>query len=507
MAKLKDVGVLLPFVSLSPTDSRALYWQLVEQLRETILSGKLKGGQRLPATRTLSSELNVSRSTIVFAFEHLVAEGYLVSKVGAGTSIAQNLPIAEIGKIKANSSDVHPDTKRSKAISGRGLQIIRGFTEADLRPTSVGAFTPNIPALDLFPYRVWNRLAGRIQRASQSKLMNYGDAGGYGPLRETIADYILANRGILCSPEQVIITTGTQRSITLVASLLLERNDNVFVEDPTAPIIRQALKAQGTTLLPIPIDSEGIDVAKIENSIQQARLTYVTPSCQYPLGTTLSASRRLALLSWAEKQDAWIFEDDEDSEFRFSGRPIPAMSGIDKSNRVIYNWSFSKILFPSLRLGVLVVPSNLVEAFEIANGLIDRGPPLWSQALLCEFIKGGHLASHTRRMRSAYAERRNALFDALEKHSEGLFKPVTLDSGMRTIVNLPDGIDDRHALHSAMQNGISCYALSDYQIKRNDLNGLLLGFSCVPEEAMRPAVAKLVQATQSLLSRKSPIQP
>ena len=270
------------------------------------------------------------------------------------------------------------------------------------------------------------------------------------------------------------------------------------MEDPGAILAGQVFRAQGAKLQAAPVDDDGLDVTKALTMAPNAKLAYVTPSCQYPLGVTLSVSRRLDLLEWAARKSAWILEDDEDSEFRFIGRPAPSMQGLDRAGRVIYAWSLSKVLFPSLRLGVLVLPPDLVGFFSVTNGLVDRGPPSWSQAVLYEFINDGYFASHIRRMRKAYAARKQALLHALDTKLSGLLELSPVESGLRVIARLSPDMNDRDAERAAGRHGITCYALSRYCRQRSDMQGLILGFACTPQEEMRSHVKRLAQVLEGL---------
>ena len=495
MPKLAGQGALLPFVDLDPGDRVPLHQQLTQQLRVAILTGQLHAGQRLPASRTLAAQLQVSRSTVVAAFEQLVDEGYLESDVGSGTFVSSLLPVS-----RPRPAAIRPHTGRrhSGPLSKRGRQLAKGFGPAELEPFPVRAFAPNIPALDLFPTRTWNRLTNRVQRNPGRHLMRYGEPAGFRPLRRAIADYVSESRGVNCEADQVIVTSGTQKAIHLAASLLLDPDDQVLMEDPGGVLAGQVFRAQGARVLAAPVDDDGLDVARALAMAPNAKLAYLTPSCQYPLGATLPIARRLDLLEWAARRSAWILEDDEDSEFRFVGRPVPSMQGLDRAGRVIYAWSFSEVLFPSLRLGVLVVPPDLVEPFSVASGLVDRGPSTWPQAVLYEFINDGYFASHIRRMRSAYAARKQALLDAAAAELSGLLELRPVESGLRVFAELPQGLSDRDAEREADRQGMTCYALSRYCQRRRDMQGLILGFSCTPPDEMRGHVGRLVRVLDEL---------
>ena len=495
MPKLAGQGALLPFLELGHGNRAPLHQQLTQQLRVAILSRQLHPGQRLPATRTLAQQLEVSRSTVVTAVEQLVDEGYLESAVGSGTFISSKLSVSRpepaLIRPRVGPRPVGP-------LSKRGHRMVKDFGGAELNPFQARPFAHNIPALDLFPTGIWNRLTNRVQRNPSRHLMNYGEPAGFRPLRHAIADYVAESRGVNCESEQVIITSGSQKAIHLSASLLLDPDDQVLMEDPGAVLAGQVFQAQGAKLRAVSVDDDGLDVTKALTMAPNAKLAYVTPSCQYPLGVTLPVSRRLNLLEWAARKSAWILEDDEDSEFRFVGRSAPSMQGLDQAGRVIYVWSFSEVLFPSLRLGVLIVPPDLVEAFSVSNGLVDRGPPSWPQAVLYEFINDGYFASHIRRMRSAYAARKQALLDALDAELSGLLEPKPVENGLRILANLSPELIDGDAERAAGQRGITCYALSRYCKQRSDMQGLILGFACTPQEEMRNHVKSLARALEGL---------
>ncbi|MEM7225005.1 MAG: PLP-dependent aminotransferase family protein [Pseudomonadota bacterium] len=496
MPKFKGEGAFLPFLELDRTASEPLARQLDRHLRAAILTGRLAVGQRLPATRALSKELGVSRSTVVTAFAQLAEEGYLESRVGSGSYVALARALSVNEPHRAEPSNSAPQLSR------RGQTAVAGYPLGGIDASPNRPFTPNIPDFDLFPQRTWNRLTNRVQRSLTQQLMNYGDAAGFRPLRRAAARYLSDSRGVACEAEQVIVTSGTQRAFNLVPMLLLEAGDRVIVEDPGGQTAHQALRAQGCRLVPVPVDRSGLQVRRAVAAAPDARLAYVTPSCQYPLGVTLSVSRRLELLDWATERNAWILEDDEDSEFRFIGRPVPAMQGLDRAGRVVYAWSFSEVLFPALRLGLLVLPPGLVEPFAFANGVLDRGPPTLPQAVLCEFINDGYLASHVRRMRAIYAARRHALVAALEAELGGLVQVDPVASGLRVILRLPPGCDDRAAVRAAAAQGITCFALSPYGQAPDQAPGLLLGFAGTPESQMAAGVRQLAAALVPLIGKK-----
>ncbi|MEH6631220.1 MAG: PLP-dependent aminotransferase family protein [Halopseudomonas aestusnigri] len=503
MAKETGHGLPLPFLNLHHNVDSPLYMQIVQQLRKMVLGGELKAGQRLPATRVMMRELGVSRSTVIAAFEQLVAEGYFTSTVGKGTFVDMNVQPTKMNENSLNLEKNKVVGYSSSSISKRGKTIISNFSSSEFHPTVPRAFAPNVPAIDLFPYKTWSRIENKVRNSKRRDLMTYGDPGGYFPLREAVSEYVYSYRGIRCDPRQVIITTGTQRSLLLVTSLLSDVGDKVLIEDPASNIVQQSFRSQGATLCPLLVDADGIDANQLSSKNMSAKLAYMTPSCQYPMGVTMPVARRLDWLNWANQNAAWIIEDDEDCEFRFLKRSIPAMASLDQNNRVIYTWSLSNILFPALRLGIMIVPPELIEPFETANGLIDRGPNSWMQAVLFEFIQGGYLASHTRQMRNEYSRRREVLLHELSRNANGLIEPIKTESGLRIIASLSNELCDLEVENKLNQNGISSYALSSYCQKRKDLNGLLLGFSCVPEQEIPKSVNILMSTLRSLRGERN----
>jgi GntR family transcriptional regulator/MocR family aminotransferase len=360
---------------------------------------------------------------------------------------------------------------------------------------SACAFRPGIPALDAFPRDLWARMAARLYRQSRFDLFSYGDPAGHPPLRRAIAEYLRAARGVNCSWEQVIVTSGSQQALDLAARVLLDPGDTAWVEDPGYFGARGAWTAAGLRCVPVPVDADGLSVAQGEVLAPQARMAYVSPSHQYPLGVTMSLKRRMALLNWARRRSAWIAEDDYDSEFRYAGRPLAALQGLDTNGRVIYIGTFSKVLFPALRLGYMVAPAGAVDAFAAARALADRHPPGPSQALVAEFLAGGHFARHVRRMRTLYAERQAALLAAARREWAGLLEVAPADAGMHLVAWLPKGSSDGDASRRAAEAGVSAPPLSAYYHDSAAARpGLLLGYPCVNGRRIQEGARRLAAA-------------
>ena len=482
----QPAGALLPNLE-GPFEAGApLHLQIYRRIRGAVLGGVLPLGSRLPSTRTLAADLGVSRNTAEEAFSQLEAEGYLVRRVGDGSYVA--LP-------DSPARPAPPRTGRGSAPGGRALSR-RGQTiaaaSACVEPTVPRPFAAGLPALDAFPFEVWSRLLTRRLRRSGRELLGYGDPAGYGPLREAIVSYLGTARGVTCSPRQVIVLTSSQQALDLAARLLVDPGDEVWMEEPGYLGARSALTAAGARIVPVPVDENGLDVARGEALAPGARLAYVTPSHQYPIGVTLSLERRLALLAWAERAGSWIVEDDYDSEFRYTGRPLAAIQGLDSGGRVLYVGTFTKALFPGLRLAYLVAPEDLVDAFVHARTLMDGHTPTLLQAVLADFLSEGHFGAHVRRMRALYHERRDALLEASEElGGRAVLGPV--EAGFHATLHLPEGTDDRAVARCAAAQGIEVQPLSSFHVGNVVKPGLVLGFAGLSPEAIRKGMKTLVK--------------
>jgi GntR family transcriptional regulator/MocR family aminotransferase len=488
-------SIAVPFTTLAldSTSRVPLYRQIYDSLRQAILTGQLRPSMRLQSTRELAVELGVSRNTVINAFEQLLAEGYLEGQVGSGTYVTRALPDDML-----YARDVTPKAGKARrtgrVLSDRGKVIAGTLINASPAPGSTRAFGPGTPALDAFPFDVWMKLTARHWRYPRRELLGYGDSAGYGPLREAISEYLGAARAVRCEPEQVIITSGAQQALDLAARLLLDAGDSVWIEDPGFLGARSSLLGAGARLVPVPVDDEGLDVSRGAALCPSARLVYVSPSHHFPLGVTMSLARRLSLLEWASRAGAWILEDDYDSEYRYAGRPLAALQGLDKEGRVIYLGTFSKILFPSLRLGYMVIPPDLVDAFKNARAILSRFSPSIEQAVLTDFIAEGHFARHIRRMRALYRERQQCLIEAARRELEGAIELEPNEAGMHLVGRLPRGTDDRALSREANRLGVEASALSLYYVERARLSGLILGYAGYDEREIRKGVRLLAAA-------------
>jgi GntR family transcriptional regulator / MocR family aminotransferase len=477
---------------LDAQSSTPLWQQLYQQLRQATITRRLPPGMRLPATRLLARELNCSRNTVLGAFEQLAAEGYLEGRIGSGTYVADVLP----EDVSQPDDSLRPPQKKecALALSRRG-QTLSVTVSAQREPYK--AFAPSLPDISLFPWETWEKLS-RLWRSPTQSLLTQSDPSGYWPLRETICAYLRTARMIDCKPEEVIITTGAQNGVDIAARLLLDPLDAVWVEDPGYPGLRAALSAADANVVPVAIDDDGLSISSGLNTGCTPRMIAVAPSHQYPLGVTMSLQRRLELLAFASETDCWIVEDDYDNEFRYAGRPPAALRSLDGGERVIYVGTFSKVLFPSLRLGYLVVPSRIAERFALARVGIDLQPPLIPQPIVDMFIREGYFSAHVRRMRAVYKNRQAALVDAAEKYLSHILTVRPDDSGIHLLGNLTPEANARFGDVEASRRAASCRviapALSGFYADNRNGGALVLGYAAVDERAILAASQRLAQA-------------
>lgn len=485
----KTGGMLLSSLKLDPAAAKPLSAQLAGGIRELVLTGGLRAGDRLPATRTVADDLGVSRTTVIEAFARLTEEGLVVSRTGAGTYVSQAL--AEHRPQPAGTVPAEPAAAAAPRLSRFIAQRTEAFDER--LEHAPRAFTTAMPAFDAFPMALWSRHVSKHWRARRDVVMGYGDAHGYGPLRRAIAAHLRANRAIACEEAQVFIVNGAQHGFQLVGNLLLDPGDAVWFENPGAIGARNCFTAAGARLVPVPVDRDGLMVEEGVRRAPDFRLAFVTPAHQQPVGSTMSLARRLALLAAADAADAWVVEDDYDGEFCHRGRPPPTLKSIDVSGRVIYVGTFSKTLFPALRLGYVVVPPGLVAVFERMMSAFAPGVPSNPQAVLAEFMDEGHFAAHIRRMRKLYSERHDALVDAARAHLAGALDVVPTETGLHTIALLAGGHDEADVTARAWDRGITVVPLSRFCLEPVIERGLVLGFSGVRVEEIARGVDVLAE--------------
>lgn len=451
-----------------------LYLKLYQRYRDAITTGRLSPGERVPSIRNLASELHVARGTVEMAYQMLVSEGYLVTKGAAGTRVSPQLA-------RLPNAGNPPQHRTS------GEQPYQVRQTGDILP-----FQPGVPALDAFPRKIWSRLSGQTLRMIEATMMNYPDPAGYAPLREAIATYLGISRGIACAPEQVFITTGYQGALELLCRTVLRTGDSGWYENPGYFPGRYALQQMGMTLTPVPVDEEGLQVAAGQQMAPNARFAVVTPSHQSPTGVALSLPRRLALLAWANQKDAWIIEDDYDSEFRYHGHPLPALKSLDHEQRVLYTGTFSKVLFPGLRLAYLVVPPALQQTFHEAVNHWPGPGSILPQAMVAAFMQQGHFVRHLRKMRQLYAVRRGYLVEALESIIGSSLRIQPQAGGIQVLAWLNEHQCDKTLATAAQAAGLGVRALSDWEAGTRQQNGLLMGFtSFTSAEEAQAAVKRL----------------
>jgi GntR family transcriptional regulator / MocR family aminotransferase len=484
----------IPAITLEDRQEIPLYRQLYEWFRRAISDGRLRPGQRVPSTRNLAAELQISRMPILGAFEQLLAEGYLETFVGAGTRVAPSIPDDTLRlPVKGRKAFQEATEKRGpRRLSRRGVRLTN--LPAQSWVDNLGAFRVSLPALDQFPVGIWSKLVARHSRKASRGSMAYNNAMGHPPFREAIAEYLGTVRGVQCEPSQILVTTGSQQALQLAAQVLLDPNDRICVEEPGYPGARQAFLSAGAQLVPIRVDRDGINVAEITRRDRHARAAYVTPSHQYPMGMAMSAARRMLLLNWAVRSGAWIIEDDYDSEYRFGSRPIASLQGLDTDGRVIYIGTFSKVLFPALRLGYVVVPRDLVAAFSAARDAADIFSSILYQMVLTDFIREGHFARHIRRMRMLYMERRRALVKALRLHMGDLLEVMGAEAGLHLVALLPRGINDVVVSRNAARKNISAIPLSSCYLRPPTRGGLILGYGGTNVRQIEDGAAELRKA-------------
>jgi GntR family transcriptional regulator / MocR family aminotransferase len=464
-------------------------------IRGAILAGRLPPGANLPSTRDLATQYGLARGTVVQAFEELKWEGYLEARVGSGTRVNPTLPESLLEVARPLPKRSLPARPRSRHLSSYGRRV-RVLGNLEVGP--IRAFRANQPALDLFPAKLWAHIAGRRHRQASTDLRLSCGPLGYPPLREAVAEYLATSRGVSCAVEQVAIVAGVQGGLDLAARLLLDSGDRVAVESPGYDGARLVFEALGASIAEVPVDAEGL--ALDEAALAGARLVYVTPAHQYPLGTAMSLARRLALLDWAAATGALIFEDDYDSEYRYSGRPLPALQGLDRHGVVLFAGSFSKVLFPSLRLGYLVVPDDLVDRFAAMQSIAQRHTPLFEQAVLADFMAAGHFGRHIRRMREVYAERLAALMECAEQRLTGLIEIPAVEAGLQAVGWLRCGLGAAAAAAAAAQREVEVRPLC-YRRGEVNLEGLHLGFAAVDSTEIRRGANDLAAALEAALRR------
>ncbi len=486
-------GALLSGFIIERNSRVPIYRQLDASLRRLILHGSLAPGQKLPSTRELCRELGVSRITVKSVYEQLIAEGYAQARTGAGTFVAEGLVFEAIPKFKRPRHRIRvPDIE----ISDRARAIM--LSKATVRHGKTEPFRPGVPALDMFPIKTWNKYLLDAMTCEQRHHLSYGQLNGSSDLRGSIAKHLSDARGMQVDPEQIIITSGAQQAFVLIAFVLLNKGDVVWYENPGHIAGRDVMQIMGANIEPVPVDSEGLDIQFAIDNHPPPAIIFTTPSHQQPLGTTMSLVRRLTLLNYAHENDAWIIEDDYDSEFRYRGRPLPALSALDGERRVFYVGTFSKSMFAAIRTGYVVVPPGLVDSFAKAGSLLGHGSSAVVEQALSRFMDDGRYIEHIRKMRRVYRERRDVLFECLMNDCTDSLEPQATDAGMHIVAWLKNGMDDQ-VVHRALLNaGIESLPLSVYCIGPLNRSGIVLGFCCAHENRIPNLVKRMSRILKKL---------
>jgi len=467
--------------------------RLYRALREAVLDGTISAGTRLPATRDLSAELSVARNTVVYVYSQLQAEGYIRSQQGSGTFVTDTLPDAYLASGRRIRQTVQAFS--DAALSSRGMEIVSGVSASRHQ---WGAFMPGLPDVTEFPHKKFARIVSSLWRNPAPELLSYSYGGGLLALRQALAHHLAVTRSVDCDPEQILITEGSHQSIDLTTRLLGTPGDVAWIENPGYWGARSVLSVNGIRIEPQPVDEDGMCLPA--TIVSPPRFILVTPSHQYPLGAVMSMARRRQLLALARRCGSWIIEDDYDSEFRFTGRPIPALQGLEADAPVIYMGTFSKTMFPGLRLGYMVLPRALTAAFQAAHAELYREGHLMTHAAVATFMTEGHYASHVRRMRVLYGRRRAMLVNLIERRlgPEWLHR-YSSDAGLHLVLNLPNSMSDRHVVQAIHERGVLTRPLSRYYGgESSPRQGLLLGYACVPEQNIARKFEVVVDCLKAL---------
>jgi GntR family transcriptional regulator / MocR family aminotransferase len=488
-------------LAVDPASDRPIFAQIYLALRSAIVAGTLAPGTRLPSSRDLAARLKVSRTSAFSAYEQLIAEGYAVGRGGSGTYVSDDVPpVVSV----AGGGSAHGMTPLHARVSLAGERY-RAIGAALITPAHV-PFTTGCCSVDPKTIEAWRRIGAAHMRRFDRTNLTYADPGGECRLRREIAAYLRAARAVQCTEDQVIVVSGAQQAIDLSIRTLLDPGDAVWIEDPGYGATKEALKAAGATLVPVPLDANGLDVGAGKQLAPAARAVYITPSHQYPTGVVMSMARRLELLEWASRSGGWIIEDDYDSEFQYTGKPLASLQGLDRGGRVIYVGTLSKVLFPGLRLGFAVVPPALVDMFRGARFLTDRSPPVLQQIMTAEFMAQGHFTSHIRRMRTVYRQARDVLIDAVASNLGDLVDIEVPECGMQLVVHFRDGVCDRAIATAAGRQGVVVRPVSPLYLTAAGRSGLVLGYSGFDPQQLRTAAVVLGHIAREMITDKSGIK-
>ncbi len=485
-------GALLQSITIDHASARTIGVQLTTALRNLILGGGLNAGERLPASRILAKELGIARMTVIGSFEQLTAEGLLESRTGAGTYVSEAVTSDRPATPSVESTEIVENAPLARLLSAASHHLVHRL------PHEPRAFTTAMPAFDAFPMAQWSRIVARHWRSPRHQVLGYPEPHGHRPLRAAIAAHLRANRGVTCSPEQIFIVAGAQQAFELIASTLVDPGERIWVENPGTVGARNSFIVHGAEIVPVPVDDDGLVVSAGLARSPDFKLAFVTPSHQQPLGSKMSLERRFALLQAAAATGGWVIEDDWDGEFFYHGRPLPTLKGVDAAGRVIYVGTFSKTLFPALRLGFILAPPALVRTFETSLEAFSPGVPTSLQDHVSDFITEGHFAAHVRRMRKLYAERYQALLDAGAQHLSPWLDIVPTNTGLHTIAWLKRGLCGADVSAAAARRNLTVASIDCFCIEPIEREGLVLGFGGISAARIEAGVKALAKAIEEL---------
>lgn len=485
-------------LEIDPRSDRPLFQQIYLMLRAAIVSNALSPGSRLPSTRQLADRLDVSRTSVLTAYEQLIAEGYVAGQAGSGTYVSHDVPQAIVASQPPATTLRKSDRRKLSQAGERYAEV-----SPHLTVTEHMAFGTGCCSIDAVTVEAWRRIGAQEMRRFNPVNLGYADPAGEYDLRNEVAQYLRAARAVQCDPEQIIILSGAQQAIDLSLRLLIDPGAAVWVEDPGYYATRAALVAAGAKLVPVPVDGDGLMVHEGIARAPRACAVYVTPSHQFPTGSVMSMARRLDLIAWAAKSGAWIIEDDYDSEFRYVGRPLASLQGLDRDGCVIYVGTLSKILFPGIRLGFAVLPESLIPAFKAARYLADRQPPTPHQTIVAEFMRQGFLTSHIRRMRQRYREARDVVVESITKELGDLVEIEVPECGIQLVLHFREAISDIAVTAEARRAGVVAKPVSPLYLEAEARSGLVLGYSGFDMHQLRAASANLARATLAVARRKA----
>jgi len=474
----------MTFISISKKSGETIHNQLYSQLKNGIYEGMLRPGDRLPSSREMSVQLKISRNAVLQVFEQLTMEGFFESQTGSGTFISKNTDKFAYSKRKIT----HPAEKPNHG-TANPLGQNNAFEGHSSVLESMVPFQQSVPLMAEFPFQTWTRISAAVHKDMQLLHLGYDDAQGYHPLRKALCDHLRISRSINCMPDQMVIVNGSRQALHLATEILLNKGDQCWMEDPGYAGATSAIKRFGGQICPVPIAENGMDIDFAIKHYPKAKLAYVTPSHQFPMGNTLALNERIKLLNYARDNNMWVIEDDYDSEFRYNSRPIPALQGMDVNGNVIYIGNLSKVLLPALRLGYVVLPTAaMARQFAIAKSVIEGQSNIINQATACEFITQGHFNRHIRRMRLLYKKNQDDLVDLINQHLKRKLMPAPVEAGMHMVIWLSAGINAKAVAEQALKQGVILNAVSDYGMKYKHENGLILGFSGFLFDEMEKAI-------------------